>query len=993
MHNNLPIKLSALALAVGFCFATPAFADNSTGTVYGQAKAGTTVTVVSVDTGLTRQVMVDANGRYRFAALPTGKYKVTSDGQSRDITVSIGTGSAVSFDDGATEVISVTGSRISAIDVTSVESTTVFTADQLEMLPVGRNLTAVALLAPGTVAGDSGFGNLASFGGASVAENGYYLNGFDITNARSLTEFATLPFDAIAQQQIKTGGYGAEYGRSLGGVINVVSKKGTNNWEFGASMYLKPQSLRASAKDSYSYDEAVERYQHFNSANTRDEKSYVLQAGGPLIEDTLFVYGMVEANDNEKTNYDNGDSGAFTYKETMDSPMFLLKIDWNITENHILEFTGLRNKTERRRIDYQLEDESKFHTGVHGAVAEDRTFHEGGDIMIGKYTGIITDDFSISATIGSIKNEIYTTPDRLDGWECPRVWDGRTNPSLDYMGCWNQKQVNIRDTTFGPDTDERLAYRLDAEYRLGDHTLRAGLDLDTWTSGHAGEVFTGIGHNNYYYRYYRVGANGSTVNGVKLAPGTEFVRTWDRGTGSAEYEVKNEAFYIEDSWQMTDRFMLYAGLRSEGFSNTNASGEKFVEAKNNIAPRLGFSFDVNGDSSQKIYGTLGRYYIPVAANTNIRAAGLEWFDTRYWLFDGQTDATTGAPIKLGSEIGTFVAQPRVAANPGTIAVTNLKPMHQDELIIGYQTELMDAWSGGVKFVTKKVQDGMDDYCSHQPFIDWAEDQGYDNFDVDSMAGCIIMNPGNDFKLMVDVNGDGNLVESVIPNSYLKLPKYDRTYNALEFSLSRDKQDGWYMNASYTLAKSEGNIEGYVNSTLEQDDAGLTQDFDHERFQTNTDGYLPNDRRHTFKIYGGYDVTDEIMISANINIASGRPVNCNGYVPLDGLGVDSSGLINYGPSAFYCVDDQGVSQPTKRGQEGRTPWTKDVGMSISYIPEWADNKLTLQATVYNLFNTQEVIKYNETGDYDRATTRKNLNFKTPTNFQAARSVDLIVRYSF
>ncbi|MBU2277907.1 MAG: carboxypeptidase-like regulatory domain-containing protein, partial [Gammaproteobacteria bacterium] len=113
MHNNLPIKLSALALAVGFCFATPAFADNSTGTVYGQAKAGTTVTVVSADTGLTRQVMVDANGRYRFAALPTGKYKVTSDGQSRDITVSIGTGSAVSFDDGATEVISVTGSRIS----------------------------------------------------------------------------------------------------------------------------------------------------------------------------------------------------------------------------------------------------------------------------------------------------------------------------------------------------------------------------------------------------------------------------------------------------------------------------------------------------------------------------------------------------------------------------------------------------------------------------------------------------------------------------------------------------------------------------------------------------------------------------------------------------------------------------------------------------------------------------------------------------------------
>lgn len=992
MHKNLPLKLSAIALAVGFGFATPAFADNSSGSVYGQAKAGSTVTVVSADTGLTRQVTVDSNGRYRFASLPTGKYKVTSDGQTREITVAIGTGSAVSFEEGGTEVITVTGSRISAIDVTSVESSTVFTADQIDMLPVGRNLTAVALLAPGTVAGDTGFGNLASFGGASVAENGYYLNGFDITNGRTLTNFANLPYDAVGQQQVKTGGYGAEYGRSLGGVVNVVSKKGTNNWEFGAAAYLKPKSLRASAKDAYSYDPAVKNYQVYRSADDRDNKSYVVQGGGPLIEDTLFIYGMLEARDNERNDYDNGNSGRNTFNETMDSPMALLKVDWNINEHHIVEFTGLRNKTETRQIDY-TKPAVESHTPYHGTQTNDRIFHSGGNILIGKYTGIITDDFNISATIGSIKNEIYTTPDRLDGWECPRVWDGRTNPALDYMGCWNQSQASLRDTTFGPDTDERLAYRLDLEYKLGDHTIRAGLDLDTWTSGVAGTVFTGVGHNNYYYRYYRVGASGSTVNGVRLAPGTEFVRTWDAGSGSAEYEVENSAFYVEDSWQFTDNFLIYAGLRSEGFTNTNASGEEFVSAKNNIAPRLGFSWDVNGDSTKKVYGTLGRYFIPVAANTNIRAAGLEWFDTRYWLFDGRTDPKTGAPVQLGAEIGTFTAPPRVAADPGTIAVTDLKPMHQDELILGYQAELFDAWSGGVKFVTKKVQDGMDDYCSHQPFIDWAKDKGYTKFDYHSMAGCIIMNPGRDFKLMVDINNDGNLVESVIPNSYIKLPEYDRTYNALEFSISRDKQDGWYMNASYTLSKSEGNIEGYVNSTLVQDDAGLTQDFDHERFQTNTDGYLPNDRRHVLKVYGGYDITDEFSVSANLNIGSGRPVNCNGYVPLTGLGVDASGLTNYGPSAFYCVDDKGVSQPTKRGQEGRTPWTKDLGLTLSYIPEWAGDKLTLQATVYNLFNTQEVIKYNETGDYDRATTRKNLNFKTPTNFQAPRSVDLTVRYTF
>lgn len=999
MKIRNPGKLSALALAVSVCFANPVFAaDNSSGSVYGATKAGSTVTVVSSDTGLTRNVTADSSGKFRFMSLPTGKYKITSNGVTRDVVVTIGTGSSVSLTDSGTEVINVSGSRISAIDVTSTESTSVFTSDQIDLLPVGRNLTAVALLAPGTVSGDSGFGNLASFGGSSVAENGYYLNGFDITNARTLSGFADLPFDSVGQQQVKTGGYGVEYGRSLGGIINVVSKKGTNDWEFGGSVYMSPKSLRASGTDAVSIDPSVARYQAYRSENTTDSKTYVLQGGGPLIENKLFIYGMIQAKREEVNNYNGGDSGKNTYRTINETPMSLVKVDWNITENHIFEFTALQNEYELERTDYAKPDEEAY-TGKHGGVTNQRTYRGeydnsgGSNILIGKYTGNITEDFTVSATVGQVKNEIEVLPDRLPGWECPRVWDGRTNPSLDYLGCWNQQQVNIRDTTFGPDTDERLGYRLDFGYTLGSHNIRFGLDQDTWTSGHAGSVFTGVGHNNYYYRYYRVGANGLRLNGVQLAPGTEYVRTWDRGTVSAEYEVENEAMYLEDNWQMTDDLLVYAGIRSEGFSNTNASGVEFVKADNNIAPRFGFSWDMNGDSSTKVYGTLGRYFIPVAANTNIRAAGVEWFDTRYWLLDSPLDPITGAPTKLGAEIGPFTPASREAANPGTIAVTDLKPMHQDELILGFQQELIDAWSGGVKFTSRKVKDGMDDYCSKQAFVDWAKDKGYTKFDYNSMAGCIIMNPGRDFKLLVDINDDGNLVESVIPNSYMKLPEYDRTYNALEFSISRDKQDGWYMNATYILSKSEGNIEGYVNSTLGQDDAGLTQDFDHERFQTNTDGYLPNDRRHALKVYGGYDLTDEIQVSANLNITSGRPVNCNGYIPLDGLGIDTSNLTNYSASAFYCVDDQGVSQPTKRGQFGRTPWTKDLGLTVSYVPSWASDKLTLQATVYNVFNTNTVTKYNETGDYDRSQTRKNLNFKTPTNFQAPRAVDLTLRYTF
>lgn len=1000
MNNKNYLNKLALAFAAVYGMHTPVWADNSSGSIYGQAKAGSTITLVSPQTGLKRQVTADANGRYRFVALPVGKYQVSSSGEKFDVNVNIGTGTNVAFGGDNTEVISVVGQRIAAIDTSSVESTTVFSADELSSLPVPRNLTSVALLAPGTVAGDTGFGDkkdgfYAAIGGASVAENGYYLNGFDITNARTLLGFATLPFEAISQQQIKTGGYGAEYGRSLGGVINVVSKKGSNEWEFGASAYLAPSAWRASARDAVSIDPGTKKYQAYRSADTTDTRNYVLQGGGPLLEDKLFIYSAVELVDNEWHDYQPAthNSGRITMAEETTSPRGLLKLDWHITENHLFEFTGLLNKRKVHQVDYQKPEAEAF-SGHHGTdILADRQRNDGGNLLIGKYTGIITDDFTLSATVGRLYAEIFDTPDQLEGWECPRVWDGRTNPALDYKGCWNTQQVDIRDPNFGPNTDQRVAFRLDAEYRFGDHTLRAGVDMDEWESGVAGKLQTGVGHNNYYYRYYKTGPNGGTVNLVKLPANTEYIRTWDRGTASAKYTVQNSAFYLEDSWQLTEQWLIYGGLRLEGFENTNADGVNFVEAKNNVAPRLGFTYDLAGDSSQKVFGTLGRYYIPVAANTNIRAAGVEWFDTRYWLHTSAEDPKTGAPVQLGPEIGKFIPADRSAANPATIAASNLSPMYQDELILGYQAELNDEWTGGVKYINRQVGDGMDDYCSAQPFVDWAKDKGYKDFDYHSLAHCIIMNPGKDLQMMIDIAGDGVLVDSTVPNSYLKLPEYKREYQGLEFTLGRAKSDGWYLQASYLLSFSKGNAEGYVNSTLEQDDAGLTQDFDHERFMTNTEGYLPNDRRHALKLFGGFDLTDELMISATLNVTSGRPVNCNGYVPLDGLGVDQSNLGNYAASAFYCVNDKGEAKATTRGQFGRTPWTKDLGLSLRYIPSWANDQLEAQLNIQNLLNSSTVTKYNETGDYGRTETRKNLNFLTPTDFQAPRYAEVVLRYKF
>jgi hypothetical protein len=241
----------------------------------------------------------------------------------------------------------------------------------------------------------------------------------------------------------------------------------------------------------------------------------------------------------------------------------------------------------------------------------------------------------------------------------------------------------------------------------------------------------------------------------------------------------------------------------------------------------------------------------------------------------------------------------------------------------------------------------------------------------------------------------------VPNSYLGLPEYNRRYHALEFFWERNAGDNWYLQGSYTFAKSRGNMEGYVNSSLEQDDAGLTQDFDHRSFMDGSYGYLPNDRRHTLKLFGSYDITDEWRVGGNLLVQSGRPVNCQGYVPFPGD--EDDGTLNaYGPSSFYCSDPnnidpvtlENVSYLSNRGDFGRTPWSWNFDMSVAYIPGWADKKLTLQVDAFNVFNLDSVTEYNETSNQ---TGRNPLlfdpNFLNDVNYQSPRALRFTARYEF
>ena len=999
------LKRSALTVALGLCFAGGVSAQSSVGSIFGDTSANASVTIENLDTGTSRAITSDASGHFTFSQLAPGRYRVTSGGVSREVQVKVGTGTPVSLaasDTNTLDTVTVVGSgAINPIDVSSVESTTVFTADQIAELPVGRDVTNVALLAPGTVKGDTGFGNLASFGGSSVAENGYYVNGFDVTNIRNFLSFADLPFDAIGEQQVKTGGYGAEFGRSLGGVINIVTKRGTNEWKGGVSAYWNPQSLREPGNDVLSRDPARaggnNRYFVYRSANEADSWSMNLWGGGPLIKDRLFFFGLVEGGKSTSDLYGRTTSEH----DSNDSPSGMLKLDWNLTDNHIVEFTGIYNKSKTKVQNY---DNTDYYTGEHGtASGGEQTFTNGGEVGILKYTGYLTDNFTISALAGYLRNiNSYHEPNLLPGYECPAIYDSRAaGLPLNNIGCWDVNQFTVRDPDFtSPDEDKRRAYRLDAEWRLGSHNLRFGLDSEKFTSSHGGSEYSG----GVYYRYFRAG----DVFGADYAFLGDLVRERTTFSESGTFEVLNKAAYIEDNWQVTDNLMLYAGIRGESFENKNGQGQTFIKSDTLYAPRLGFSWNVHGDSTFKVFGNAGRYYIPVASNSNIRASSAEYSTETWYLLDGVN--ADGTPIIGDVVIPTSENGSLTPPDSRTIAATNLKPMFQDEFILGMQHQLTENWQLGVRGIMREVKAGMDDFCTHNGFNQWAADNGYDSdFALDGdgidMAGCYFANPGEDIELALDPDNDGDLETFTVPASYIGMPEYQRSYHALEIFWERARANNWYMQGSYTYAKSKGNVEGYVNSTLEQTDAGLTQDFDFPAFERGAYGYLPNDRRHTLKLFGAYEIGEEWTVSGNFVLQSGRPVNCNGFIPVNALGIgqpDRGTIALYSGSSFYCIDPAGdIVNPSNnvryrlhnRGDMGRTPWMRSFDMSVRYQPKWANDKLQFQATIFNVLNADTVTEYSEGSQANNASTVTLPDYLNDVNYQTPRSVRLSVRYEF
>jgi hypothetical protein len=1026
--QHMKLRHATLSVALGLCIASSAYAQSSvTGSIFGAGEAGGTVSVQNMDTGVSRTIAVDKNGRYRVTDLPNGRYRVTlqKGGETvatrEDVAVNISSGTEVSFG-GVQELdrVQVTASAAPSIDVSQVDTKTVFTAEQLNKIAIGRDIASVALLAPSVVRNDSysaGGNTVPSFGGSASSENAYYINGFAVTNPLNNIGFSTLPFDAIAQQQILTGGYGAEFGRSTGGVINVVTKRGTNEWKGGIYTMWSPEGLRASPRNMYypdtgAYgadnadptkrtDGTLYQYRNRNQYWTETTGAYV---SGPLIKDRLFIYADLEKTKREGAGVASTRTAAAATTNAYqtyayDQPRWAVKMDWNITDNHLLEFTGISDVDEYESQGYTYDYSNFTHGTTQNAGSHTKMDSK---LYIGKYTGYLTDNLTLSALYGQMKIKHSDDPWGYDP-SCPRTSSSATSrvpgiPSANYAGCWTAATVSLEGSQ-----DKTDGYRFDLGYTIGNHDIRAGIDTQDAESITGSEY--GGGYVWVYSRSNNPNAAIDSSHGVVGSPaqaggyGTDgyYVRR-QYYTQVANVKTEQAAQFIEDRWQVTDKFLLSLGLRNEQFTNYTSSGEKYVKQDNQWAPRLGFSWDVNGDSSLKLFGNAGRYHLALPNNVAVRAASSSLYTMEYFTYTG-VDAK-GNPTGLNNI--TVVpngyscpGQPNVISSnlecggspdPRTVAAVDLKAHYQDEFIVGMEQVLSDTLSWGAKLTYRELKSAIDDTCT--PALG---------------GGCFIFNPGvgNTFW---EEQADGSFEKVHYSAKDLNLPKLKRNYYALDLFLERAYSNGFYGKVEYTFSRNYGNTEGQLASDLDtgaggQTDVSATQDWDLPQLMDGANGLLPNHRAHQIKAFGFYEWNKEWRTGASLIMASGRPRNCTSYYPTADAGLYNGSYYYYcglagsgtapGSTGYVPPSSDYASSP--RGSKGTTPWTFVLNLNVAYTPAWADEKLTLQADVLNVLNRQVPGQYYSRYSADRYTVDQR--YGQEMSYSAPRQVRLTARYDF
>lgn len=849
----------------------------------------------------TLSATTNSNGLFRFPSLPPGTYRVRADlpGFKTVDRGNVVVGLDRSVELPLTLEVAPTAETITVeaagpvVDTSSTTTGVNATAELFTRIPVQRDFYGIARVAPGTQ--DDSIG--ATFYGSSGAENQYIIEGLNTTGVELGDKGKTLNFDFVQEIEVKSGGLPAEYGRMTGGLINVLTKSGGN--EFHGSVFGFGEGGGLASDNETAVDLPNTTTSVLDTDYKRD---YGVELGGFLVKDRVWFFGAYNRVDEKQVRTvirDLTAPGAPPIGSEVPSEvsrnLFAGKLTWRASPNHSLTFSAFGDPTNREGQVFT------FLAGPPSTFAGTRK--SGSTDLVGRYDGTIGNSFLIRAMVGRHKEK-----DDFEGDGVTQVqyYDTRVSPNVVTGGFgFFQDQEFTRDV-----------YRLDLTKFAGSHEIKLGGDIedilaltDNYAAG-AGQGIDIFQHAEsgtvYYLHSYYVDDR---------APGfdEDDPATWRIAVPqTVRPATLNRSLYLQDSWRIAKGFTLNAGVRWEAQKIKDRDGAASIELNDNWAPRVGFVWDPAGNGRGKVYANYGRFFESIPLDINIRSFGGE---LRCFCYNRDPSPSVIAGDPSLTEVVGPGTRSALLGNHITPVDPNLKGQYVDEFLIGGEYEVASNLALGAKFGYRNLGRVIEDFL------------------VVAEGDYFIANPGE------GVGTDVTFYDGV---STAPAPKAERKNYSFELTARKRFADGWQLLASYVWSRLEGNYDGTFQNSSGQLDPNINSAFDYADFTVNAQGRLSMDRTHQLKLDGSYEIRSGALDGLNFGLStywqSGLPMNAYGY------------SFGYGNWEHFLAP---------RGSLGRGPSDYEANLHVSYPVKLGERaRLNLMVDVFNLLDRQAIVLLDE-----------------------------------
>jgi outer membrane receptor protein involved in Fe transport len=900
--------------------------------------------VATAASGQSFQSTSDANGVYRFPSLPPGRYEVqaslTGFTSAKVENVGLALGQLLSVDlalsvGGVTETVTVTA-QAPIVDVKQSLRATNIRDEFVDKMPKGRDFTTLATQAAGANI-EKRLGGL-SIDGSSAAENKYVIDGMETNNLRDGMSAKDLVTDFVEEVQVKSSGYAAEYSGALGGVVNVITKGGGNEFKGSLWGYYSGDTLgygrgpalgntgrnpaygdgRKSLRRSLTDSSQTEYVTYDKDEVTQVEPGFSL--GGPIVKDKHWFF--LAYNPSLRTidrSVELADGSTVSRSEKRRSHFLTANVTSQLTQDARLR---LAYNNSYGKIDGLL-------PALDGSDAPGSSYDVVQKLPNWSLSGSL--DYVASSNLYfSLRGGYFFQDTRDEGRPQGNRYTFQTS-NIGMAGVPESLQrvtgfADPASTNFETRKEEftRLSLQSDATWffgALGQHQVKVGAqfdrlgnDVDEGETGHRVLLVwnRALSGERGTYGYYRVRSYGPD------APKLGF-------TTRGKVNSNNLGLFIQDSWTIANRLTLNLGLRTEEENIPNfAKGELFPQEnvatfkfKDKLAPRVGFSYDIKGDGRWKAYGSWGVFYDIVKLEMPRGSFGGDhWLEYYYTLDTPEWTSLAKAPACPPACDGRLLDVVDFRYPSFENLDPELEPYKLQEFSFGVEHELTPKVSVGVRYVHKQVDTAIEDIGS-------LDEKGNEIY--------VIGNPGFGRASVAHQFADGTTVP---------FPKAKRDYDAVEASVYKRMADNWSLRASYQWSRLYGNYTGLAQG----DENGRTspnvgRNFDYPLMSFNEKGeavygLLPTDRTHQFKAQLVYDFPFLLTAGVNGYVASGTPLTREAaFIPPNNFPVQYLG----------------------RGSDGRTPTLSQLDLFLQQTFKLGGRKtLQLSLNVLNVLDQQTAV---------------------------------------